>query len=412
MDIIGLREIVQAVEHFKKGEALEAAGLFEKHAEEFPRARYSQGIALWVSGDKRVGLDLIVDAVNAQPGILPFQPLEGIEDVINEVAAQAETLDEKTLSLPGRLSLKLVAMEVLPEQEAEKARQGYIDIIRSLRCSKRDFSVALCDASEAELRAQVAPQPIWHSIDLGGELYLEGARKTSKVLAHEMLQFNLPCVSWKSVLDIGAWGGFFSFECEHRGAARVRAVDYYSWITDFHKLNQWARQMREAGKSPDNYHPDNWVMDHENLPGRMPFDLAREKLGSAVEATTSNYMDLNPLTFGTSDITLFLGVLYHMTNPYEGLQQIYNLTQEVAVIETHACHSPNHLEHPFWEFYSGDAINKDKTTYWGPTRAGLVAMLEDVGFRKIEVVSEPISRLNYSHLLQTCRHRLVVHAWK
>ena len=29
-----------------------------------------------------------------------------------------------------------------------------------------------------------------------------------------------------SVLDIGAWHGFFSFECERRGADRVLAVDH------------------------------------------------------------------------------------------------------------------------------------------------------------------------------------------
>jgi tRNA (mo5U34)-methyltransferase len=33
----------------------------------------------------------------------------------------------------------------------------------------------------------------------------------------------------KSVLDVGAWDGFFSFECERRGAARVLAIDTYAW---------------------------------------------------------------------------------------------------------------------------------------------------------------------------------------
>ena len=33
----------------------------------------------------------------------------------------------------------------------------------------------------------------------------------------------------KTVLDIGAWDGFFSFECERRGAKRVLAIDTFSW---------------------------------------------------------------------------------------------------------------------------------------------------------------------------------------
>ena len=32
-----------------------------------------------------------------------------------------------------------------------------------------------------------------------------------------------------SVLDIGAWHGYFSFECERRGAQRVLAIDNYAW---------------------------------------------------------------------------------------------------------------------------------------------------------------------------------------
>ena len=36
-------------------------------------------------------------------------------------------------------------------------------------------------------------------------------------------------VAGKSVLDIGAWDGWFSFEAERRGAARVLATDHYCW---------------------------------------------------------------------------------------------------------------------------------------------------------------------------------------
>src|SRR5437867_1212065 len=39
----------------------------------------------------------------------------------------------------------------------------------------------------------------------------------------------------QTVLDIGAWDGFFSFECERRGAARVLAIDTYAW--DHHGMD-------------------------------------------------------------------------------------------------------------------------------------------------------------------------------
>ena len=37
-----------------------------------------------------------------------------------------------------------------------------------------------------------------------------------------------------TVLNIGVWGGFFSFECERRWANRVLAIDSYVWDTYGH----------------------------------------------------------------------------------------------------------------------------------------------------------------------------------
>ena len=43
----------------------------------------------------------------------------------------------------------------------------------------------------------------------------------------DLLQIPEDLTGW-TVLDIGAWHGFFSFECERRGADRVLAVDSFS----------------------------------------------------------------------------------------------------------------------------------------------------------------------------------------
>ena len=87
-----------------------------------------------------------------------------------------------------------------------------------------------------------------------------------------------------TVLDIGAWDGFFSFECERRGASRVVAADYYSW------------------------HGPGWGT-------KAGFQLAREALGSRVEDVDIDVMDLSPERVGTFDVVLFLGVLYHLRHP-------------------------------------------------------------------------------------------------
>ena len=43
-----------------------------------------------------------------------------------------------------------------------------------------------------------------------------------------LLQIPDDLTGW-TVLDLGAWHGYFSFECERRGADRVLAVDNYAW---------------------------------------------------------------------------------------------------------------------------------------------------------------------------------------
>src|SRR5580698_8038270 len=46
--------------------------------------------------------------------------------------------------------------------------------------------------------------------------------------ARRLRLLQLPDVTGKTVLDIGAWDGYFSFEFERRGAKRVLAVDVWA----------------------------------------------------------------------------------------------------------------------------------------------------------------------------------------
>ena len=36
-------------------------------------------------------------------------------------------------------------------------------------------------------------------------------------------------VQGRTVLDVGAWDGFYAFEAERRGASRVLATDHFCW---------------------------------------------------------------------------------------------------------------------------------------------------------------------------------------
>ena len=91
----------------------------------------------------------------------------------------------------------------------------------------------------------------------------------------------------KTVIDVGACDGFFSFHAEKMGASRVLGVDPYRWTLD----NRWS--------------------------GQKGFNLARELIDSKVEDSVVLLEDLSPETVGKWDVSLFLGVFYHLVNPIQ-----------------------------------------------------------------------------------------------
>ena len=81
--------------------------------------------------------------------------------------------------------------------------------------------------SPAELQAQADAIGWYHTIDLGNGVVTKG------ISVQETGPSVLPDVSGRSVLDIGAWDGKFSFLAEKAGATRVVALDHYAWGVDF-----------------------------------------------------------------------------------------------------------------------------------------------------------------------------------
>src|SRR5689334_6940141 len=70
----------------------------------------------------------------------------------------------------------------------------------------------------------------YHTIELPDGRILPGIQ-SAEHLRWRLNRFNLPeNLTGKRVLDIGAWDGWFSFECERRGA-RVTAVDCLAFRT-------------------------------------------------------------------------------------------------------------------------------------------------------------------------------------
>jgi tRNA (mo5U34)-methyltransferase len=229
-----------------------------------------------------------------------------------------------------------------------------------------------------ELRRRVDEVAWFHSIDLGGGIVTPGVGDSPRALERMGLPADL---SGRTVLDVGAWDGFYSFEAERRGARRVVAADHFAWHAT-------------AGR---------WT-------GRAGFDLARDALGSQVEDVDIDVAELDPERVGVFDVVLFLGVLYHLRNPLLALERVASVTGGMLVLETAV--DLAFIRRPAMAFYPGLELNCDHTNWWGPNASAVVAMLRSVGFAEVEVVARESARWRAEAFVRALagRHRPIVAA--
>ena len=226
-----------------------------------------------------------------------------------------------------------------------------------------------------EIQAEAAKISWFHSLDLGHGIVTRGCDDSPNKLKALGIPKNL---RGKTVLDIGAWDGFFSFEAERRGAKRVLATDFFCWGG-----GGWGTK---AG-----------------------FDLARHALNSKVEDRRIDVLDLSPDEIGTFDLVLFLGVLYHMRHPLLSLEKVASVTSPggMVIIETHV--DLLEIERPAMAFYPESELNNDGTNWFGPNPAAVAGMLKTVGFKKVVARSQLPPRTDLETIVQ---RRMVFHAWK
>jgi tRNA (mo5U34)-methyltransferase len=163
----------------------------------------------------------------------------------------------------------------------------------------------------------------------------------------------------KRVLDIGAWHGCFSFECERRGAAEVVALTLES-------------------------------------PEQTGFDRLHEAIGSrVVRHVQQSIYTADPKEIGTFDVVLFLGVLYHLRYPLLALDRIRNLCTGICLVETHVLDDcfvgpngirklkdvdPQLLDVPLWQFYKGGELGGDPSNWFAANISGVISAFESAGF--------------------------------
>jgi tRNA (mo5U34)-methyltransferase len=203
-------------------------------------------------------------------------------------------------------------------------------------------------AERARLREKFAARPWFHTIDLGDGLVTPGCDNSPAKVGYLGLPERLDGLS---VLDIGAYDGFFSFECERRGAGRVVAADHYCWTFG-------------------------------GMATKEGFDTCKAALGSRVEEALVPVEEITPQRVGVFDLVLFLGVLYHAPDMVRYLKLVRAVCRGRVILETEI--DAEDYPRPAAVFYPGNSLNNDASNFLGPNRACVEAMLREVGFRKVE----------------------------
>jgi len=200
----------------------------------------------------------------------------------------------------------------------------------------------------------------YHSIELPDGSVLSGLQ-TIEHLKWRLDRFGLAQdLRGKRVLDIGAWDGWFSFECERRGADVV-AVDCVELDT---------------------------------------FVEARRLIGSKVEYLTLDVNELSARKLGRFDVVLFFGVLYHLRHPLMGLEKAVELSRDIALIESFVIPSEDRRMRSVMEFYERAELGGQIDNWCGPTPECAMAMCRSAGFAQAELVDVTEQRASI-----VCRRR-------
>jgi tRNA (mo5U34)-methyltransferase len=218
----------------------------------------------------------------------------------------------------------------------------------------------LLDVSRYAKENAMSAEAMQAMLDRQGEwfhsfAFSNGCKTNGRDLSARKLDaLGLPDLTGKSVIDVGAFEGFFSFQAERLGAKRVVACDHFVWT--------W---------------PDSNA--------RSNFEIVRDITSSRIEDLTLPVEDLSPDKAGTYDITRFMGVLYHAPDMVGYLRNVKRVTNELVVIETLV--DALHIEEPVATFYPPASLNNDSSNWWGPNIACVLGMLRRVGFQAARLES-------------------------
>lgn len=205
----------------------------------------------------------------------------------------------------------------------------------------------------------------WHQIELAPGIVTPGD-DSNRMKLPILDGLGLPQdMTGLRLLDIGCSDGFFSFSMEERGATVVA----FDFVPETH----------------------------------TGFATARKILGSDVEYRMDNVYNVTPETYGSFDVVLFLGVLYHLRKPLAALDAIRSVMKPGGQLFVGTMMIDEYLQLPdgsvttldavnpllrtvpLWQAYPGDSLNGDYTNCSAPNQRALEVALTEAQFRVDEV---------------------------
>lgn len=213
--------------------------------------------------------------------------------------------------------------------------------------------------SREEAEAFIKAQSFWyHRIYLGNGVYTMPPTHADRVWAHFKPAFP-PDLQGATMLDVGCNAGLFAVLAKLRGAGRILGIEA---VDLFFKQAEYIRNV--------------WQMDIE------------------YRLMDAHHIQRIDEQF---DLIMFAGILYHLKNPLQVLEDIGCRCRDAVMVETEVIpEDPRNLvvarvgprgklalaptTKGFMRFYERNELNDDASNWWAPDTECLLGMLRVAGF--------------------------------
>jgi tRNA (mo5U34)-methyltransferase len=241
-----------------------------------------------------------------------------------------------------------------------------VDPLPDLTDAERAVADALpIGADPDEARRVLEQVPLWfHTFALNSEhgLYTPGVARDHRY----RVPFLPASFAGQRVLDVGTFDGFYAFLAEHRGAARVVAVDNEQYVA-------WVKA--------------RWGIE---LDGGAGFRAIAGLLGSRVEYVRGDALALAD-TSERFDVILCFGILHRVENPLGLLRVLGALLAPGGrlLAETYGITGDDRTGTGIEVYPPGDVYRDDDYVYWGFSPGGLGALAAHAGFSDVTIHTTP-----------------------